>query len=289
MTTSTPLHDALRVTPGTRPDLVDIDTRATPGFDGDKSDGRTALAEGAEELRELQERLYAEARAGTRERSVLLVLQGMDTAGKGGIVRHVVGQVGAQGAEVTGFGVPTEAERRQHYLQRIRDALPRPGVIGVFDRSHYEDVVVVRVKELVPPEVWRPRHEEIVDFESELVAAGTSVVKVFLHISHAEQGERLAERLEREDKHWKYNPADIDARLRWDGYQEAWVEALERTSTEQAPWYVVPADRKWYARWAVAHLLLGTLRELDPVWPPADFDVDVERRRLQATAGSAVG
>lgn len=287
MTTSSDLHEALRVAPGTRPDLAGLDPRATPCFDGDKADGKAALADGTEELRELQERLYAEARAGTGARAVLLVLQGMDTSGKGGIVRHVVGQVGAQGATVTGFGVPTEAERGQHYLQRIRAALPRPGMIGVFDRSHYEDVVVVRVEELVPPQVWTPRFDEIVDFEAEVAAAGTSVVKVFLHIGHAEQGERLAERLDRPDKHWKYDPSDVDARLRWDDYQHAWADAVERTSTDVAPWYVVPADRKWYARWAVAHLLLGTLRELDPRWPVADFDVAHERARLAATSRRA--
>ncbi|MGJ7442602.1 PPK2 family polyphosphate kinase [Aquipuribacter sp. MA13-6] len=284
MTTSSDLHEALRVPPGTRPDLAGLDPRATPCFDGGKADGRSALSDRAEDLRELQERLYAEARAGTGQRAVLLVLQGMDTSGKGGIVRHVVGEVGAQGATVTGFGVPTEAERGQHYLQRIREALPRPGMIGVFDRSHYEDVVVVRVEELVTPEVWTPRFAEIVDFEAEVAAAGTSVVKVFLHIGHDEQGERLSERLDRPEKHWKYDPADVDARLRWDDYQHAWADAIERTGTDEAPWFVVPADRKWYARWAVAHLLLGTLQELDPSWPTADFDVAHERARLVATS-----
>lgn len=285
MTTSSDLHEALRVPPGSRPDLAATDPRGTPCFDGDKADGRTALAEGADKLRELQERLFAQARAGTGRRAVLLVLQGMDTSGKGGIVRHVVGGIGAQGATVTGFGVPTEAERAQHYLQRVREALPPAGMIGVFDRSHYEDVVVVRVEELVAREVWQPRFAEIVDFEAEVAAAGTIVVKVFLHISHAEQGERLAERLDRPDKHWKYDPADVDARSRWHEYQAAWADTMERTSTDVAPWYVVPADRKWYARWAVAHLLLRTLRELDPQWPEADFDVAHERARL-AAAGS---
>jgi PPK2 family polyphosphate:nucleotide phosphotransferase len=284
MTKSSVLADLLRVAPGDPVDLGAVDTRATPGFDGDKAAGQAALDDSAVELRELQERLWAEARGGDRERSVLLVLQGMDTSGKGGIVRHVVGQVGAQGADVTGFGVPTEEERSHHFLWRIRRALPQAGTIGVFDRSHYEDVVVVRVKQLVAPEIWQPRFAEIVDFESEVAAAGTSIVKVFLHISHAEQGERLAERLDRPDKHWKYNPADLDARARWDDYQHAWTEAMERTSTEVAPWYVVPADRKWYARWAVAHLLLHTMRGLAPEWPPADFDVEHERRRLAATS-----
>jgi PPK2 family polyphosphate:nucleotide phosphotransferase len=280
---SADLLSLLRVPPGRRPDLAALDARGTPGFDGDKEEGAEELAASGKELRELQERLFAEARHGG-ERAVLLVLQGMDTAGKGGIVRHVVGQVGAQGAEVTGFGRPTEEERGHHYLWRIRRALPPAGKIGVFDRSHYEDVVVVRVEGLVPESVWRPRYAEVVDFEAELAAQGTTVVKVFLHISHAEQGERLAERLDRPDKHWKYNPADVDARLRWDDYATAWEDAVEHTGTEVAPWYVVPADRKWYARWAVAHLLLDTLRGLDPQWPPAAFDVEAERARLAATA-----
>lgn len=284
MTTTSGPRDLLRVPPGEDPALAAVDTGSTPGFDGDKAEGRQALDDSADELRELQERLFAEARAGVGDRSVLLVLQGMDTSGKGGVVRHVVGRVGAQGATVTGFGAPTAQERAEHYLDRIRRALPRPGTIGVFDRSHYEDVVVVRVEELVPEQVWRPRYDELVAFEREVAEAGTTLVKVFLHLGHAEQGERLAERLDRPDKHWKYNPADVDARLRWDDYQAAWSEAIRRTSTEQAPWFVVPADRKWYARWAVGRLLVDTLRDLGPRWPEADFDVAVERARLAATA-----
>ncbi len=283
MTEPSATVELLRVAPGTRPDLPAMDPRATPGFSGGRSDGTAALAASGDELAELQERLFAQARAGARERAVLLVLQGMDTSGKGGIVRHVVGVLGAQGATVTGFGVPSEEERAHDFLWRIRKALPRPGTLGVFDRSHYEDVVVVRVHELEPETVWRPRFDQIVEFEQEVAAAGTRIVKVFLHISHAEQGERLAERLDRPDKHWKYEPADIDSRLRWDLYQQAWAEAVGRTGTEVAPWYVVPADRKWYARWAVGQLLVHTLRELDPRWPPADFDVKAERARLAAT------
>ncbi len=284
MTTSSDTAALLRVAPGTRPDLAATDPRSTPGPVHGKADGKERLAASAEKMADLQERLYAEARAGTRERAVLLVLQGMDTSGKGGIVRHVVGSLGAQGASVTGFGVPSEEERAHDFLWRIRRALPRAGTVGVFDRSHYEDVVVVRVDELVPEKVWRPRYAQIVDFEAEVAAAGTRVVKVFLHISHAEQGARLEERLDRPDKHWKYNPADLRARRSWDSYTEAWEEAVERTGTDAAPWYVVPADRKWYARWAVAQVLLQTLREMDPEWPPADFDVEAEKARLAATS-----
>ena len=283
MTAVSSLADLLRVEPGTSPDLAGTDTRGTPGFSGGKPDGRSALAALGEELAERQEQLFAEARAGVGERSVLLVLQGMDTSGKGGVVREVAGLIGAQGTSVTGFSAPTEVELAQHYLQRVREALPSPGVVGVFDRSHYEDVVVVRVDELVPESVWRPRFLEVVDLEAELSASGTSVVKVFLHISHAEQGERLERRLARPDKHWKYHPSDVDARARWDDYQQAWTEAMTRTSTAAAPWYVVPADRRWYARWAVASLLLGCLRDLDRAWPVADFDVAAEQERLAAT------
>lgn len=283
MTTPSSTTDLLRVAPGSRPDLAGTDPRSTPGAPGGKAEGRAGLREASHELADLQERLFAEARSGARQRAVLLVLQGMDTSGKGGIVRHVVSAVGAQGASVTGFGVPTEEERAHHFLWRVRRALPDPGLVGVFDRSHYEDVVVVRVDGLVAEDVWRPRYREVVDFEAEVAAAGTRVVKVFLHISHAEQGERLAARLARPDKHWKYSPGDVDARLRWDGYQTAWADAMEATGTGTAPWHVVPADRKWYARWAVAQLLLQSLQELDPVWPTASFDVAAEQARLAAT------
>ncbi len=281
--TDTPLGDLLRVATGTSPDLSAIDPHGKPGFSGDKGDGKDALAALGPELAERQEQLFAEARSGVRERSVLLVLQGMDTSGKGGVVREVAGLIGAQGTRVTGFGAPTDAELAQHYLQRVRAALPAPGVVGVFDRSHYEDVVVVRVQELVPERVWRPRFLEVVDFEAELAAAGTSIVKVFLHIGRAEQGERLERRLARPDKHWKYHPSDVDARARWLDYQAAWSEAMGRTSTHDAPWYVVPADRRWYARWAVGTLLRDALRTLDPVWPQAHFDVEAEQERLAAT------
>lgn len=214
---------------------------------------------------------------------MLLVLQGLDTAGKGGIVRHVVGLVDPQGVSIRSFGVPTEEERAHDFLWRIRRALPQPGRIGVFDRSHYEDVLVARVDELVPPDVWESRYDLINDFEAELVAAGTVVVKVALMVSYEEQGERLAERLERPDKHWKYNPGDIDTRLRWDDYQEAYQAVFDRTSTPHAPWHVIPADDKRYARLAVSQLLVEALESLDLDWPQADFDVAAEKERLEAT------
>ncbi len=274
------LPQTLRVGEGFALDTVD--PGSTPGFAGKKADGEAALAAGVPILSQVQERLWAESRGGG-SRSVLLVLQGMDTSGKGGIMRHVVGAVDPQGVRHAAFKAPTPEEREHDFLWRIRRALPGPGEIGVFDRSHYEDVLVVRVQELVPRAVWQRRYATINRFEQGLVDRGTSVVKVMLHISRDEQKQRLAERLERPDKHWKYNPGDIDARQHWDAYQEAYQAALTRCSTEAAPWYVVPADRKWYARWAVQQLLLDVLRRMDPQWPAADFDVEREKARLAAT------
>jgi PPK2 family polyphosphate:nucleotide phosphotransferase len=259
--------------------LEAVDPRSTPGFTGTKEEGVAALAVGAEQLSELQERLFAASKGGDR-RSVLLVVQGMDTAGKGGIMRHVVGSVDPQGIHITSFKAPTPEEREHDFLWRIRKALPSPGMIGVFDRSHYEDVLVVRVHELVPADVVEQRYDQINAFEREVADAGTTMVKVMLHVSAEEQKERLAERLERPDKHWKYNPGDVDERLRWHDYRQAYEIALDRCSTDVAPWFVVPADRKWYARWAVQQLMLDALTDLDPQWPAADFDVEAEKVRL---------
>jgi len=264
-------------------DLAAIDTSGTPGFDGDKAAGQAALAAGVDELADLQEQLFAGARSGDHERRVLLVLQAMDTAGKGGIVKHVVGSVDPQGVSIAAFKRPTPEEEREHFLARIRRRVPGPGMIGVFDRSHYESVLVHRVRGLSPLAEVEGRYPEIVAFEEELVASGIVLLKVMLHISKDEQKERLAERLERPDKHWKYNPGDVDERAHWDGYREAYELAIARTSTDAAPWFVVPADRKWYARLAVQNLLLGALRGMGLSWPPADFDVEVEKRRLAAS------
>ena len=274
------LAAVLRARPGHLP--ADVDPRATPGFAGDKIAGQAALAVGAERLSELQERLFAASKGDSAAR-VLLVVQGMDTAGKGGIMRHVVGSVDPQGVRITAFTAPTEEEKQHDFLWRIRRALPGPGVIGVFDRSHYEDVLIVRVHGLVPPDEIERRYDEINAFEREITEEGTTVVKVMLHISPEEQKERLAQRLERPDKHWKYNPGDVDERLLWHDYQKAYEIALERCSTDVAPWYVVPADRKWYARWAVQQLLLDALDDIDPQWPAADFDVEHEKARLATT------
>jgi PPK2 family polyphosphate:nucleotide phosphotransferase len=275
------LAGLLRVGPGFR--LTDVEPRSRPGFEGGKAEGERALEDAADELSQLQEKLFAQARGGASNRSVLLVLQGMDTSGKGGIMRHVVGAVDPQGVTHHAFKAPTAEERSHDFLWRVRRRLPEAGILGVFDRSHYEDVLIVRVHDLVPEAQWRGRYDLINAFEHEIAHGGTTLVKVMLHISPAEQKRRLLERLERPDKHWKYNPGDVDERGFWPAYQEAYQEALTRCSTEIAPWYVVPADRKWYARWAIQHLLLRALRRIDPQWPSATYDVAAEKARLQAT------
>ncbi|GEM29916.1 hypothetical protein NN3_09230 [Nocardia neocaledoniensis NBRC 108232] len=259
--------------------VVDLDPSTTPGFTGDKQLGKKLLVERGLVLSDLQERLFANGRTGDR-RSVLLVLQGMDTAGKGGIVRHVIGSVDPQGVDHASFGVPTEEEKQHDFLWRIRKRLPVPGQIGVFDRSHYEDVLVVRVHNLVPPSEWEKRYGLINTFEREVADAGTTIIKVAMFVSLDEQKRRLRERLERPDKHWKFNPTDITERAHWPEYQKAYQVLLDRTNTDYAPWYVLPADSKWYARLAVTELLIDALTGLDLDWPKADFDVAEQLRRL---------
>lgn len=274
--------EILRVREGFR--LSDVDPDGHPGYDGGKDDGEGDLVGGIEALSELQERLYAASRAGTASASVLLVLQAMDTAGKGGIVRHVVGGVDPQGVTLAAFKAPTAEEREHDFLWRIEKRLPEPGFIGVFDRSHYEDVLIGRVRQLAPADEIERRYDAINEFEAHVAASGTRIIKVMLHISAEEQRERLMERLDRPDKHWKYNPGDVDERMLWPEYMAAYQRVFDRTSTEAAPWYVVPANRKWYARLAVYELLLAALEDIDPQWPAADFDVEVERERLAASS-----
>jgi len=270
----------LRVGAGFR--LADLDPRSTPGFTGGKAAGEEVMTELQARLGDLQERLFAESKGGGK-RSVLLVIQGMDTSGKGGIMRHVVGAVDPQGVHITSFKAPSPEEQRHPFLWRIRKGLPRPGMIGVFDRSHYEDVLIVRVHDLVPRTTWSRRYSQINAFERGVVDDGVVVVKVMLHISGKEQKARLGERLEREDKYWKFNPGDIDERAHWGDYMLAYDAAVTKCSTDAAPWFVVPADRKWYARLAVTNLLLEHLEAMDPKWPAADFDVELEKERLALT------
>lgn len=261
--------------------LADIDPSSTPGMT-DKKKAQKELEKNRATLDTLQERLFAESKFGGT-RSVLLVLQAMDTAGKGGIVRHVVGGIDPQGVHIYAFKAPTDEEKSHDFLWRVRKQLPSAGSIGVFDRSHYEDVLIHRVRGFSPPDVIEQRYGIIEEFEREVVASGTTIIKVMLHISSDEQKARLQERLDRPDKHWKYNPGDVDERMHWNAYQEAYQIALSRTSTPDAPWYVVPANHKWYARWAVQQLLLDVLTKLDPQWPAADYDVEAEKKRLAAT------
>jgi PPK2 family polyphosphate:nucleotide phosphotransferase len=273
--------ELLRVRDGFR--LDEIDTGATPGFLGRKTEGRIALKESSVILADLQELLFANSRGGDDPRRVLLVLQALDTAGKGGIVRHVMGAVDPQGVKLTAFKKPMPEELEHDFLWRVRKAVPEAGMIGVFDRSHYEDVLIGRVRELAPADEIERRYGAINDFEAELAASDTTIIKVMLHVGADEQKSRLQERLDRPDKHWKYNPDDIDERLLRPKYMEAFQVALDRTTTEDAPWYVVPADRKWYARLVVQHLLIAALEDMELDWPAADFDVEAEKARLAAT------
>jgi PPK2 family polyphosphate:nucleotide phosphotransferase len=270
-----PLH---RLPPG-RVDLTRIPTDATPGFEGDKKDGQRALAALGEDLADLQERLWAEGTRGSQRR-LLLVLQGMDTSGKGGVLRHTVGLVDPQGVRITSFKSPTPEELEHDFLWRIRPALPEPGYLGVFDRSHYEDVLIVRVHGLVDAKTIEKRYTEINEFEAGLVAEGFVIVKCMLHVSAEQQRRRLLRRLDTKEKHWKFSPADIDERARWSDYRTAYQVALARTNTDVAPWYVVPADRKWYRNLVVGRLLLDHLRGMDLQWPPPDCDLEEQRRRL---------
>jgi PPK2 family polyphosphate:nucleotide phosphotransferase len=269
----------LRLPPGPV-DLRAIETNDQSGFEGEKEDGEEALHELGPELADLQERLWAERTTGSN-RSVLLVLQGLDTAGKGGVLRVTVGLVDPEGVKITSFKAPTEEERKHDFLWRIRPALPDPGFIGVFDRSHYEDVLIAKVRELAPPEEIERRYGAINEFEQEVSAAGVRIVKCMLHISPEEQKERLQARLDDPTKHWKYNPGDLDERALWPAYREAYEIALERTNTETAPWHVVPSDKKWARNLAIGRLLHETLLDLDPQWPEADFDVEAEKQRLR--------
>lgn len=278
---ATPLSTLLRLPKGPVT-MADLDPSATPGYPGrGKSDAGQRTASLGAELSELQERLFAAGRTDpTTAPSVLVVLQGMDTSGKGGVVRHAMGLVDPQGVALASFKAPNAEERRHHYLWRIRKVLPEPGKIGVFDRSHYEDVLVVRIEELVPMEVWEKRYDEINRFEQRLVDAGTTLIKCMLNVSFDEQKKRLLARLDDTSKYWKYNPSDVDARSKWPAYQEAYAAVLERCNTDAAPWHVIPADRKWYRNWAVAELLRETLAGMNLEWPAADYDVEVERRRV---------
>jgi PPK2 family polyphosphate:nucleotide phosphotransferase len=278
------IRELLRVPAGDTFDLASVDPRGTPGLPAkkDKQWARDQLDAVGAELAGYQEKLYARAKAAGDPRRVLLVLQAMDCGGKDGTIRNVAGRLNPQGVRLVSFGPPTPEERRHHFLWRVRREVPGPGYIGMFNRSHYEDVLIVRVHGLVPERVWTRRYAQINDFEANLTGSGVTVVKVMLHISYEEQRARLLARLEDPTKHWKYNPADVEERRYWPDYQAAYADALGRCSTGAAPWYVVPADRKWYRDWAVAHLLRETMADLRLEYPPPGFDVAAEKARLTA-------
>jgi len=265
--------------PGGVVDIGTISTSATPIGPQSKSDAAETMAEIAPKLADLQERLFAQSIAGDRRR-VLLILQGMDTSGKDGVVNHVLGIVNPGGVQLTSFKKPTEDELAHEFLWRIENSVPAPGLIGVFNRSQYEDVLIARVHNLVPEAVWSKRYAQINAFERKLTNAHVTIVKCFLHISRQTQQERLLARLEDPTKYWKYSPGDVDERGYWDFYQEAYSVALQKCNTVPAPWHVIPSDRKWYRNWAIAALILQTLEAIDPAYPPAEFDIETEKRRV---------
>jgi len=257
--------------------MADVDPDSRPGLRGGKKKATREDKQDQSLLFDLQERLYAE-----RKRSLLVVLQGMDTSGKDGTITHVVGNFNPQGVDITGFKAPTPEERRHNFLWRIRPHVPQPGDIAIFNRSHYEDVLIARVHNFAPPKVIDRRYGEINQFEKEVARAGTRMLKFCLHISYEEQGERLIDRLKDPDKHWKFNPHDIDERALWDDYMSAYGIAITRCTTPEAPWYVIPANDKAYRNWAVTKILVETLREMDPQFPQPKLNVPRLRKRLEA-------
>jgi PPK2 family polyphosphate:nucleotide phosphotransferase len=267
-------------------DLIRIDPRATPGLPRQRPEGantkswsRLEVARLGQLLGAQQERMFARAKAGVDRRRLLLVLQAVDCGGKDGTVRSVVGAMNPLGMHIKAFGPPSAEEQKQHFLWRISQALPPAGYVGVFNRSHYEDVLAVRVRRLAPESVWQRRYDEINSFEDGLVKDGLTIVKVMLHISYEEQADRLLARLDDPTKRWKFNASDLDDRHLWAEYQKAYGDVLDRCSAA-APWYVVPADRKWYRNWAVANVLLASLDDLHLDYPEVDLNVDELRARL---------
>lgn len=251
-----------RVKPGQKVHLGEIDPTSTAGAPGNRAETESAIPDMQAELDQLQNRLAAENR-----RSLLVVLQGTDSAGKDGTIRHVFSGVNPQGTRVAAFKEPTALELSHDFLWRIHPHAPATGEIAIFNRSHYEDVLVPRVHRLVPESVWRARFALITCFEETLHQAGTTIVKLFLHISRDEQERRLQDRLHRPDKRWKFQASDLQERSYWDEYQAAYEDALSRTSTSDAPWYVIPADHKWFRNWAVSTILIDALRTLNPQYP----------------------
>lgn len=264
------------IKPDQKVKLSDFDPKDTRLFDGDKEAGEKELAKQNLELEILQEHLFAEGK-----HKLLVVLQGMDTSGKDGVIRHVFEGVNPQGVRVTSFKVPTPEELAHDYLWRIHKQTPGKGEIVIFNRSHYEDVLVVRVHNLVPESVWRKRYDQINAFERTLADEGTTLLKFFLHIDPKEQKERLLERLDQVEKQWKFNPGDLKERALWPEYEKAYEDVLEKTSTHWAPWYVIPANKKWYRNIVISRILIDALKDLDLQLPPGFPPEDVAQYRKQ--------
>lgn len=254
------------VKPGKPVTLADITTRAK-GFCDDKNAARDEFRELRDKFIEWQRRLYAEGK-----QKLLIVLQAMDAGGKDGTIRNILEGVNPQGVRVASFKAPSKRELAHDFLWRIHKAVPPAGHITVFNRSHYEDVLVVRVEDIVPETVWRPRYEIINNFEEALHLSGTHILKFYLHISKEEQMERFQDRLDEPDKNWKFDSGDLEKRKNWDAYQEAFAEMLEHCSTPHNPWHIIPSDQKWYRNLAVMRIIIDKMREMDPKYPTTDFD-----------------
>jgi PPK2 family polyphosphate:nucleotide phosphotransferase len=262
--------DKYRVKPGSKVKLNDLPTRSDGSIE--KKDGKAQLAVLATQISELQELLYAE-----HKQKVLIVLQGMDTSGKDSTIRHVFGDVNPQGTKVFNFKVPTPKELDHDYLWRVHQKTPGKGEIVIFNRSHYEDVLVVRVHDMVPKSVWEKRYDQINEFERLLAEEGTTILKFCLHISKEEQAERFLARLDRPSKHWKFNPGDLEEREYWGDYMDAYEAAVEKTSTDWAPWYVIPSDQKWYRNLTIAEIILDKIESLDMHFPKEVPDIEKYR------------
>ncbi|MEA2644415.1 MAG: hypothetical protein QOG08_1441 [Chloroflexota bacterium] len=255
--------------------MVDVDPDSTPGLKKRKH-ARKEMEKAHEKLFGLQERLFAE-----QKRSVLVVLQAMDTGGKDGTITHVLGHLNPQGVKITTFKQPTPEEKRHGFLWRIRKALPEPGVIGIFNRSQYEDVLIARVHALADLKVIERRYQLINEFEKQLIKSGTTIIKFCLHISYDEQRSRLLDRLNDPNKHWKFHETDINERRFWDDYMSAYGIAITKCSTESAPWYVIPANDKDYRNWAVAKIVSETLEDMDPQYPKPKLNIPRLKKRLK--------
>lgn len=257
----------LKVEPGQKIKLADIDPADTAGLTKDAA--KTALTQNIKRMAKLQEVLYAEGK-----HTLLIVLQAMDAGGKDGAIRSIMSGVNPQGVTVTSFKAPTAEELAHDFLWRIHQAVPARGMIGIFNRSHYEDVLIVRVKNLVPKKVWQTRYQHINNFEQLLVDSGVTLLKFYLHISKEEQKERLQARLDEPDKRWKFNPGDLAERARWDDYMHAFEDVFEKCSTKAAPWYIVPADKKWYRNAVISETIVKTMESLEMKYPEPAAGLD---------------